>query len=131
MFQCLIRKIEVPATPEERVRQALLALMIKKMGYPPENFQVERCLSQYGGNQHRLDILFYSKGDPFLLIECKKDKVTEKAKQQVAGYNYWVKAPLIAVATWGDVETGILTGTSYEWKKGLIPYRDISVPPQS
>lgn len=122
MFRCLIRQIEVPETPEERVRQALLALMIKNLSYPKEGFQVERCLSQYGGNAHRLDILFYRKGEPYLLIECKKDKISEKAKAQVAGYNFWVKAPLVAVAAWGDIETGVLTPNGYTWQKGITHY---------
>ena len=47
----------------------------------------------FGKNIHPLYPLY-----PLLMIECKKDKLTEAALQQVIGYNYHVQAYFVAVA---------------------------------
>ena len=47
----------------------------------------------FGNNIHPLYSLY-----PLLMIECKKDKLTEAALQQVIGYNYYVQAYFVAVA---------------------------------
>ena len=102
-YRCLIRNAEVAATPEERVRQALLNLMIHELGYPKSNFVVERCLTAFGGPERRLDILFFKGSEPYLLIECKKEKIDDKAKAQVLGYNHYIKSKEVALASWGQI----------------------------
>lgn len=102
-YRCLIRNIEVAATPEERVRQALLRLMVHELGYPKSGFVVERCLSAFGGPERRLDILFFRQDKPDLLIECKKDKIDDKAMAQVLGYNHYIGAKEVALAAWGQI----------------------------
>lgn len=120
-YRCLIRNTEVAATPEERVRQALLNLMIHELGYPKSNFVVEKCLTAFGGPERRLDILFFRGSEPYLLIECKKEKIDEKAKLQVLGYNHYIKSKEVALASWGQIAR--FDGTS--WIPFLEPYTSI------
>jgi hypothetical protein len=110
-----IRKKWVLATPEEKVRQMLLQQMILELSYPRELLTIEKSLSEMphlkgGGSSsaplRRTDVLCFAKGIhpehslyPLLLIECKEcASLTEEAKQQVIGYNYFIKACFVAVA---------------------------------
>lgn len=109
------RKKWVAATPEEKVRQALLQQMTLELSYPRELLTIEKALSEMphlqGGADaapplRRADLLCFAKGIhpehpfyPLLLIECKGcASLLEEAKQQVIGYNYFIKACFVAVA---------------------------------
>ncbi len=110
---CPIRKCQVKATPEEHVRVALLQQMISSLGYPSELVVVERKLSELcpiTSSQvtripnRRVDILCYAKMAqaplaPLLLIECKACAVSGKAIAQALGYNYYIGARFVAVAS--------------------------------
>lgn len=114
-----IRQIWVKATPEEIVRQQWIKRMVHQLGYPRELLVVEKGLKELphivsaDAPDRRLDILCYGKGIhpshllfPLLLIECKKEQLTEGAVNQVIGYNYHVKAPFAAVANLDTVSLG-------------------------
>lgn len=102
----------VAATPEERVRQTLLKKMITHLGFPKESLAVEKELKslphlfQSQVPDRRADLICFAKDIhesyplyPLLLIECKEGDLDEAARQQVVGYNYFVKAPFIALAS--------------------------------
>ncbi|MBS0626894.1 MAG: type I restriction enzyme HsdR N-terminal domain-containing protein [Verrucomicrobia bacterium] len=105
-----IRKIWVSETKEEKVRQNLIKKMITKLSYPRELLSVERSLAELSNHSlkrkiptRRVDITSFAKNGstlyPLLVIECKESKeLTEGALAQVRGYNYFIKAPFIAVA---------------------------------
>lgn len=106
-----LRRIWVPATDEELVRQALLHKMVGELGYPRELIAVEKELGQLPhliGQKipdRRLDILCFAKDIhpqfslyPLLLIECKKESLTGAAEQQLLGYNSFVNAYFIGLA---------------------------------
>lgn len=103
---CLIRKKNVPATPEEQVRQACIAWMVDKLGYPRSCFVVEKGIKDLPHLQgldlpfpdRRLDILVYPLGKPLLIIECKAGKMDDTALRQLMGYRHWIGAPLVALA---------------------------------
>ncbi|HXF28511.1 MAG TPA: type I restriction enzyme HsdR N-terminal domain-containing protein [Chlamydiales bacterium] len=102
---CLIRKVEVVATPEERVRQALLHTMIQKWGYPASLISVEKSLTELSSHpflpRRRVDIVaYYNEGEtlePLLLIECKAERFQEPAWRQLLGYNHTIQAPFFAI----------------------------------
>jgi hypothetical protein len=109
-----LRGIWIAATPEEIVRQRLLRAMIHQLGYPKHFLAVEKQLSELpnliGSDpapMRRLDILCYSDfcGEltPLLLIECKEVSPDESAHRQVLGYNHFVRAPFVAVASLNEV----------------------------
>lgn len=112
-----IRKIWVKATPEEKVRQSLIAWMVGDLGYPKELMSVEKELNSlpYSNKNfplRRLDIVCYASGVsngalyPLLIIECKKEKIHQKCIDQVIGYNNHLGAYFIAVANGSEIRVG-------------------------
>ncbi len=108
---CPLRKVTVAALPEEKVRQSLVHHMIHTFGYPPSAITLEISLKQLPHlvdqlnlPKRRADVLVLAKGIhpahplyPLLLIECKAVPITQQVIRQVVGYNYYLKAPFIAV----------------------------------
>lgn len=100
----------VKATPEEIIRQKLLQFMTINLGYPKELLAVEKQLSEipHLANENllpirRADVICFTQDEthglyPLLLIECKEGSVGKDAKEQVLGYNHYVKAHYAAIA---------------------------------
>ncbi len=110
--------------------------------YPKELLCVERALSELPHISHqieaqsldrRLDLLCYAKGIhpthilyPLIVIECKECfSMQSSAKEQVIGYNYFIRAPFVAIAYPGAVEWGYYDPKSREYcfRKGLPAYQ--------
>jgi Type I restriction enzyme R protein N terminus (HSDR_N) len=131
---CLIRKEPVAATPEELVRQQLIATMVGKLEYPESCLAVEKPLHQLPLLKYekvpdrRLDLLCFAKESnglyPLLLVECKAVKLTPKVLRQVCGYNTYVKAYFVAVANQSEVRIGWMDQKKREYcfASGLPPY---------
>jgi hypothetical protein len=110
-----LRSKWVAATPEEEVRQQLLAKMTQELGYPKSLISIERGiptqppLLQETARTRRFDILAYVKREgnlvPLLLVECKAGELKDDALQQANGYNYFLTAPFICLAGKGKVRT--------------------------
>ena len=94
--------------------------MIDKLYFPKGLIAVEKelfSLPHLKGQKlplRRMDILVFGKNIhplyslyPLLIIECKKDKLTDAALQQVIGYNYYVKAPFVAVASKYEIKVSL------------------------
>jgi hypothetical protein len=104
-----VRQLWVAATPEEVVRQTWIQRMVTVLGFPKELMAVEKELKVLPHlieeknvvPSRRIDVLSFMKTNenmmPLILIECKKGELTQKALDQVASYNYYVKAPYIAI----------------------------------
>jgi len=72
---CLIRKKWLVLTPEEWVRQHVIAYLIHVKKVPLGSISVEKSLT-YHQRLKRWDIAtFDNEGNPSLLIECKQPKV--------------------------------------------------------
>ena len=137
-----IRKKSLEIQPEELIRQALLDVMIKELGYPMELIAVEKKLRQLPHLElsaekipdRRLDIICFGKNIhpdfglyPLLMIECKAVKLTPKVIQQVVSYNHYVKSYFVAVANADDIKTGWYDDDiqGYNFFDGLPKYRDL------
>ena len=100
-----IRKKQVAATPEELVRQALIAQMIGPLGYPKGLLAVEKELSTFS---RRVDLLCFVPGkeglSPLLLVECKASDEMD-GELQAFGYNQKLQAPFVALAGPSKVKT--------------------------
>ncbi len=84
----ITRRKYVALTPEEKVRQQIIYLLIKK-GYPVNLIKTEQPIKVYG-KPKRMDIVVYNKkGLPFMIAECKAPsiKLTNKVLEQIAKYN--------------------------------------------
>lgn len=111
---CLIRKAKVKNLPEERVRQEILHLLTQELNFPLGGIAVEISLKQMPHLKlssqklpsRRADILCFHKSKPLLLVECKATPLNEKSLRQVIGYNWYVKAPFIALANQTELRFG-------------------------
>ena len=132
-----MRGVAIRATPEEKIRQKLLHVLIEELFFPKEYVVVEKALSELPhlkgkhAPKRRLDILCYFPNHdqllPLLLIECKKSGGGEQALKQVSGYNYWVGAPFVAIANQECILLKYLDIDSNEMviKEGLPSYQDL------
>ncbi|HAZ15052.1 MAG: hypothetical protein A2Y28_02790 [Chlamydiae bacterium GWC2_50_10] len=116
-----IRQKWVTATPEERVRQALVKKMVDACGYPQELLSVEKDLKELPHLKNcalplpdrRADLICFCKEIhplysyyPLLLVECKRDRIDERGRRQLMGYNHFVQAFFIALAAPEAFELG-------------------------
>jgi hypothetical protein len=124
-----VRLCWVKATPEEQIRQCWLKWMIHGLQYPKELLVVEKELKElphlYGRKvpERRLDILCYGKGIhpcfplyPLVMIECKDERLTDEAVDQVIGYNHYVKAYFIAVVNFDETRLGFFNTNEKEYQ---------------
>lgn len=94
-----IRKKFVYLTPEEWVRQHVVQFLIQTKGYPTSLINVEKEIKIYDTKKRYDVVVFNSDGSIFLLIECKRPKVsiTQTTFDQIARYNLELKGELLMV----------------------------------
>jgi hypothetical protein len=89
----------VALTPEEWVRQHVLAFLNTHLGYPKNKIAVEVAL-KVNGLSKRADIVVYSSSmEPWMLIECKAAEVmiNQAVFDQAARYNLTMRVPFLVV----------------------------------
>jgi type I restriction enzyme M protein len=91
----IIRQKWVALTPEERVRQEFLRVLIEEYGYKPEQIEEEVSVIHRGSGDARADFLIWRTPDAkkkqehaLIVIECKADNVTISLKDYAQGANY-------------------------------------------
>jgi len=82
-------------TPEERVRQEYLFVLTEEYGYTIDQISEEMDVAGRGSAQARADFVIWrnpqDKTDqkpPFIIVECKSDNVTIKARDYAQGEHY-------------------------------------------
>lgn len=94
-----VRKRAVALSPEELVRQLLILYLHREKGYPLSAMGVEKAL-QVLGRERRFDLLlFNSRHEARVLVECKAPEVAinQSVFDQAALYNYRLKTPYLLV----------------------------------
>ena len=84
-----LRKREVTATPEERVRQWFIGQLRDAFGVP-EHLMMSEVGFKFGAKNWRADILVYDRaGQPLAVVECKRPDVALDAHviEQAMRYN--------------------------------------------
>lgn len=84
-----LRKKEVALTPEERVRQWCINVLVQQM-HVPMHMMMSEAGFKLGEKQYRADILVYDrKAQPLMVVECKRPEVelTQEVLDQVIRYN--------------------------------------------
>ena len=92
-----IRKQWLTLTPEEHVRQSLIAFLTEGCGVPRGLVSLEKGL-QYDRRKKRYDLLVYDRGGkPFILCECKEPRVPidDAVVQQISLYNSKIEARIL------------------------------------
>lgn len=124
LSKCLIRKIPIFLTPEEKVRQKLLFRMVEGLGFPRGLLSVEK---KVGGR--RFDIVCFCPDlQPLLIIECKGEGpsfLSERAFEQAAGYNEKMQAPFIAIAIGEKIRTFWMEASVLKSVWFLPQYREL------
>jgi len=90
-----VRQKWLTLTPEEKVRQQYLTVLIDEYGYSLEQIDEEVNVTGRGSAQARADFIIWRTAEdkidqkaPFIIIECKADNVTIKAADYAQGENY-------------------------------------------
>ncbi len=123
-----IRKKFVVLTPEEEVRQTILAYMVEVKKYPMSYIAVEKQI-QYAEKARRFDIVVYNEDhNPYILIECKQPevKITQKTMEQITLYNQVLRVPYLVLTSGAQhfvVQLNHDTG-AYQWLSDL-PEKDL------
>ena len=105
--KCLIRRKEILLTPEEWVRQHIIAHLINDLNYPQTLIGVEKAI-QYNGLTKRWDIVvFDSDFKPYLLVECKAPniKLGTNTLQQALSYQHQLNCELIVISNGLETHT--------------------------
>jgi hypothetical protein len=125
-----IRKRQVAATPEEKVRQAVIRYLIDTVGVPPNLMGVEFSLSVLEpGNLRRVDIVTWRPGEgqlsPWLLVECKEPgaRIDDEVAWQAAGYLTRVPCRFVMLTNGRDTRILERAGADYRLAPGLPFYQ--------
>lgn len=92
-----VRRLWVPLTPEEWVRQHVLNFLVHELGCPVSLIGVEQKLV-LNKLTKRADVVVHNRqGRPVLLVECKAPevKVDQGTFEQAARYNTVFKVPYL------------------------------------
>jgi len=94
-----IRKKWVVLTPEEWVRQHVIAYLVQTKKYPASLLAVERLIT-FNKLKKRFDLLLFNKmGMPEMLVECKAPEValSKETLFQISTYNMVFKVPFLFI----------------------------------
>jgi hypothetical protein len=121
-----VRRKNLKALPEERVRQALLRWLVEQIGAPPRLIAVEYPLSALDpGSRKRADVVVWKTAagglEPWLLAECKAPAVrlTEGVADQVRRYAEKIRAHHVLVTNGKDSRCFRREGERYAEIEGL------------
>lgn len=130
-----IRRRDVPATPEEAVRQAVLRYLMETLRVPPRLIGVEFSLSSLvPGDFRRVDIVVWTPGQgqlaPWLLVECKAPGVRLNDDVALQAGHYLARVPCEYVMITNGADTRYLEkrGDAYRLVDALPFY---SVAPRN
>jgi hypothetical protein len=73
-------------------------LRLQAAGYPLEVMQVEGAI-EVNGMSRRCDIVVYCSGQPWMIVECKKNEIpiTQKVCDQACRYNTVLQVPYLVL----------------------------------
>ncbi|MDA0874985.1 MAG: type I restriction enzyme HsdR N-terminal domain-containing protein [Bacteroidetes bacterium] len=99
-----VRRKQVADTPEERVRQAVLTMLMDHLGIPASLMAVEKGI-RVQDMVRRPDIVVHDRqGKPWMVVECKAPgvRLSQDTMDQAAGYNRRLGAPYLFVTNGTD-----------------------------
>lgn len=130
-----LRKLWLPLTPEEWVRQHFVAHLIRDLGYPAELMMNEVSL-KIGAVDKRIDSVLYSRRPSLgplpcmaMIMEYKAPQVglTPHVLEQALRYNYATHAAYIAISNGLEHQLYRIdyVGQTYEILEHIPPYTEL------
>ena len=117
-----IRRVWLPLTEEEWVRQNFVQYLVQVLNYPSALIAIEKEIS-LNDLKKRFDILVYDRNlKPWMLVECKAPAIllSESVLEQVLRYNMSVPVTYLIITN------GHYT---YGWEKIDADLRELSAMP--
>lgn len=116
-----VRKRFVALTPEEWVRQNLLAYMIHCCMYPVGLIAVEKMVKVNGLSQRADIVVYHRSGKPWLLAECKSTSVpvSQDTFLQAARYNTRLEVPFFVLSNGLEHYCLQARGASWDFREDL------------
>ncbi|HXP49378.1 MAG TPA: type I restriction enzyme HsdR N-terminal domain-containing protein [Bacteroidia bacterium] len=122
-----VRKKFVVLTPEEWVRQHVIAYLHKEKGYPLSLLMVEKEFT-YNKLSKRADIVACDNtGAPILLVECKSHDVPiiQEVFDQVVRYNLVMQVKILLVTNGINIYCCSLEGGDYKALNTIPSYKEL------
>lgn len=125
-----IRKKRVVLTPEEGVRQQLIAMLCNQLGYPLNLMSCEYSIS-INNLRYRGDLVLLNKSlKPLFLAECKAPtvKITRDTFEQILRYNMALNVKYILLTN-GETTYFAAYDNSlekYQYLTEILPYNELS-----
>lgn len=101
---CPIRMKKLVLTPEEWVRQHLIAYFVEELGISIGRMGAEVSL-EYNGRKKRADLLIVDDfGKPFILVECKAPEIpiSDSTFFQISAYQKELPAKILVLSNGMD-----------------------------
>ncbi len=119
-----IRGRYIALTPEEWVRQNVLAYLCKVMGYPSGLISVEKEL-KFNQMKRRYDIVIYDNNrQPWMLVECKEPDtpINDITLRQLLQYHNVLQCPYWMLSNGKYHFCAAVKGGAVEWLTALPAY---------
>lgn len=108
-------------TPEERVRQAVISMLMEHLGVPAALMAVEKGI-RVQEMMRRPDIVVHDRsGKAWMVVECKAPgvRLSQDTLDQAAGYNRRLGAPYLFVTNGSDHRCAHIDGETIEFLETL------------
>lgn len=122
-----VRKKFVVLTPEEWVRQHVIAYLHASKGYPFSLLMVEKEFT-YNKLSKRADIVACSNtGTPILLVECKSHdvEITQEVFDQAVRYNLVMQVKVLMITNGINIYCCSLEGGEYKALEDIPSYKEL------
>ncbi len=125
-----IRKKRVALTPEETVRQSIIAELSEKYGYPLSLMSCEYIIDSKLINYRGDIVIFDRNGNPLMIIECKAPsvKIGREVFDQIFNYNRHLRVKYLLISN--GSETYIIhinyQTNKIEFLTNIPPYNELS-----
>ena len=122
-----LRKKEVAFTPEEKVRQWFISVLIQQQEVPSHMMMSEAAF-KLGAKQFRADILVYGGNvKPLMVVECKRPEVelTSAVLDQAIRYNMVLDVKYIVITNGNSTIICGKNSNGYSFMQSLPKYNEM------
>ena len=124
-----LRRKEVAATPEERVRQWMIGVL-REIALVPRHQMMSEVELHFGSSDKlwRADILVYGQGGtPLAVVECKRPEValTPAVLEQALRYNLVLDVKCLMISNGNETRVFVRSGDSWIGADHFLTYEEM------